>query len=94
MAFGRRMGSQNESSERGLREGPHAAPRQGASGRTEAEPVRRGSLVSLLAASGFAAVAAMVLAASIIFGLPGTEHAAGRGQVSGRVTLTAPALRR
>ena len=51
------------------------------------------SMGNLLAASGFAAFAALVLAASIIFGLPGTEHAGGRGQVTGRISMVPPPLR-
>jgi len=70
----------------------------------QAEPERAGGedlaasagLGPLLAAAAFAAMAAMLLATAVIFGLPGTEHGPdrGRAQVTGRVHLTPPPLRR
>ena len=85
MAFCLVMGQGNESV--GDEAGEvHAGPSDG----TIRPPVSMGNL---LAASGFAAFAALVLAASIIFGLPGTEHAGGRGQVTGRISMVPPPLR-
>ena len=94
MAFCVRMGQGNESvgGEAGeVPESPSGRVRPKGSDGTIRPPVSMGNL---LAASGFAAFAALVLAASIIFGLPGTEHADGHGQVTGRVSMAPPPLRR
>jgi hypothetical protein len=50
----------------------------------------------LLIAAGFAALAAVVLAATMIFGLPGAEQSGvvGRSRVTGRVQMTPTELRR
>jgi hypothetical protein len=93
MAFCLVMGQGNESV--GDEAGEvHAGP-SGSVGPIRSDGTRRPpvSMGNLLAASGFAAFAALVLAASIIFGLPGTEHAGGRGQVTGRISMVPPPLR-
>jgi hypothetical protein len=90
MSFGQPMAQGNES----VDAEPRTLTGRGRSGATVSEPETQARLGGLLAASGFAALAAVVLAASIIFGLPGAEHPTGRGQVTGRVNLAPPPLRR
>ena len=92
MAFGLGMGQGTESVEDAAQGPLKAGPvRQSAGLADPPEAPPSATLANLLAASAFAA---LLLAASIILGLPGTEHNPGRGQVTGRVSLSPPALRR
>ncbi len=83
-AFGRSMAWRGES-------GGQADPSSADGGVVAASA----GLGALLAAAAFAALAATVLAAAVIFGLPGAEHGQGRGrgQVTGSVHLSPPPLR-
>jgi len=95
LAFGLGMGQGTESVEGAARGPLKAGPVRRSAGLLDPpEAPPSATLANLLAASAFAAFAALLLAASIILGLPGTEHNPGRWQVTGRVSLSAPVLRR